>query len=374
MAFFPALSLALLAAACAAQRNPRPVIGILSMPNTAYAKSHGYSQFPASYTKFLEAGGARVVPIPYDLAPAPLAALLASLNGALFTGGAAAFYSPQGELTPFAATAQAIFNASVAAAAAGEVWPLWGTCLGFELISVLAGGQAVLTPGWDSENYTATVAWAPEAASSRLWASADARAAFADAPLAFNAHTQGVAPAAFAAAPGLAGRFTALGTSVDRRGVPFVATMEGKPPLAIYATQWHPEKAVFEWPEDWTEYIPVRALALARAASRAATHPLTPPPTPTHPGPGARSTTSAQSRTAWAPLHFLWSRRARTAAPSPAPRRWTLRSSTTTRPCTASRRSLRPFTFSRSSSSSSSSERDWPAIDFPAPARRITYL
>lgn len=256
--------------AAAAQRNPRPVIGILSLPNTDYARAHGFSQFPSSYVKFLEAGGARVVPIPYDIAPAPLATLLASLNGALFTGGAADFFTPQGALTPFAATAQAIFNASVSAATAGEVWPLWGTCLGFELIAVLAGGQGVLSPGWDSENLTATVAWAPAAQASRLWASADARAAFAAAPIAFNAHTQGVAPSAFAAAPGLAGRFTALGTSLDRSGRPFVATMEGKAPLAIYATQWHPEKAVFEWPDDWLEYIPHSLSAVTHSLGAAA--------------------------------------------------------------------------------------------------------
>lgn len=49
----------------------------------------------------------------------------------------AAFFTKAGDLTQYATTAQAIFQESVNAAASGETWPLWGTCLGFELINVL---------------------------------------------------------------------------------------------------------------------------------------------------------------------------------------------------------------------------------------------
>jgi gamma-glutamyl hydrolase len=276
--FFALLACAL--ALAGSQPNPRPVIGILSLPNDEWP-SNGRSQFPASYVKFLEAGGSRVVPIPFDLSPAALSTLLSQLNGALFTGGAAAFTTPSGALSQYARTASAIFNESVAAAGAGETWPLWGTCLGFELISFLAAeGSSVLTTGWASENLTAVVDWAPQAAASRLWSSDATRAVFATQRIAFNAHTQGVAPEAFAAAPALASRFTALGTSVDRTGKAFVSTMEGKA-LPIYATQWHPEKALFEWPEDWTEYIPVECATASCTVPHSAT--LDPSPIPAHP-------------------------------------------------------------------------------------------
>ena len=58
---------------------------------------------------------------------------------ALFTGGGADFVFKNGSLTPFTQTAALIFNESVSAAANGEVWPLWGTCLGFELIRWATG-------------------------------------------------------------------------------------------------------------------------------------------------------------------------------------------------------------------------------------------
>lgn len=229
----------------------RPIVGILSMPNTAYSKSLGASFFPASYVKFLESGGARVVPIPYDLPSAQLATLLSQINGALFTGGASAFWSGDG-LSPYAATAQAIFKEVTTAAAAGETWPLWGTCLGFELINVLGSGlnQSVLTSGWDSENLTETTTFTAAAGSSRLWGSSApataAAAAFASLPIAMNAHTMGVSPEDFAGSAPLAAAFDVLATGEDRAGKTFVASIEGKT-LPIYATQFHAEKAMYEW-------------------------------------------------------------------------------------------------------------------------------
>lgn len=239
-------------AALASALNTRPIIGILSMPSS-YSKYPDQSFFPASYVKFLEQAGARVVPIPFDLSASALSALLASLNGALFTGGAAAFFSSGSHApTAYATTAQRIYNEVESAAANGETFPLWGTCLGHELIGVLAAGldyaTSPLSGGFDSENLTAPVAWTADAAGSRLWGPApDVRAAFAaGGGIAYNAHTQGFTPADFDASAPLAAAFTVLGTSVDRAGKEFVASMEGKT-LPVYTSQWHPEKANFEW-------------------------------------------------------------------------------------------------------------------------------
>ena len=136
----------------------------------------------------------------------------------------------------------------VSAAASGESWPLWGTCLGHELISILGSqlNDTILTPGWDSENLTETVSWLPAAGASRLWGSgnsdaAAAAASYAALPIAMNAHTMGVSPEDFAGSAPLSAAFDVLGTGVDRAGKVFVASMEGKS-LPIYTTQFHPEK------------------------------------------------------------------------------------------------------------------------------------
>lgn len=238
------------AMAVAAAVNERPIIGILSMPSS-YSAYKGTSNFPASYVKFLEQGGARVVPIPYDLPQNELSALLKNINGALFTGGAASFFSSSAPHAPtmYAQTAAAIYAESIAAANAGETWPLWGTCLGHELIGVIAAGldyaTSPLSGGFDSENLTVPVAWTSAAASSRLWGPVpDVRTSF-ESSIAYNAHTQGFTPADFAGNANLSAAFTVLGTSQDRAGKTFVASMEAKN-APIFTTQWHPEKAAYE--------------------------------------------------------------------------------------------------------------------------------
>src|SRR5688500_15840478 len=69
---------------------------------------------------------------------------------------------------------------------------------------------------------------------------------FATQPVTMNNHQHGISPANFAAAPGLAERFTVLSTNVDRAGLPFVSSMEGKDGLPVGGTQYHPEKVQFE--------------------------------------------------------------------------------------------------------------------------------
>jgi len=59
------------------------------------------------------------------LSPARAASLLSKLNGVLFPGGGADL----SEGSQFIAAASLAFNTSVAAALAGETFPVWGTCL-----------------------------------------------------------------------------------------------------------------------------------------------------------------------------------------------------------------------------------------------------
>jgi len=248
-----AAALAVAAAAAAApppQVNNRPIVAILTLPVDLPDNPPGTtSYFPASYVKFVEAAGARVVPLRYDAPPSATAALLSRVNGVVFTGGAAAFFRADGELSQYGATAKAAFDATVAAAAAGEWFPLHGTCLGFELVMTLAANNAsVLSHKFDSENLLLPLELTPDAAASRLFAGAppSVLATLGGAPSTANMHTSAVTPADFAANPGVATRFRVLSTNVDRGGRRFVSTAEA-PDMPVTATQWHPEKATWEW-------------------------------------------------------------------------------------------------------------------------------
>ena len=43
--------------------NMRPIIGILTQPSPSELMQFGNSYIPASYVKYVESGGARVVPV-----------------------------------------------------------------------------------------------------------------------------------------------------------------------------------------------------------------------------------------------------------------------------------------------------------------------
>jgi len=77
--------------------NNRPIIGILTQPgNGGYGDvaedlQNKTQYIAASYVKFVESGGARVVPIFYNSTKDQLDQLFDSINGILLPGGGADF-------------------------------------------------------------------------------------------------------------------------------------------------------------------------------------------------------------------------------------------------------------------------------------------
>lgn len=67
----------------------------------------------------------------------------------LFPGGGANVFN-----SPYERTGKILFNLAVKANDVGDVFPIWGTCLGFQFLSVLGtGGENVISPV-DGENYS----------------------------------------------------------------------------------------------------------------------------------------------------------------------------------------------------------------------------
>lgn len=65
-------------------------------------------------------------------------------------------------------------------------------------------------------------------------------------PLTENSHRSGISPQSYAPGTRLSKFFTVLSTNVDPKGKEFISSIEGIQ-YPVYATQWHPEKAMFEW-------------------------------------------------------------------------------------------------------------------------------
>jgi len=194
-----------------------------------------------------------VVPLPYTTPLNELKTILSSINGALFTGGAASFFNPDGTLTTYAKAAETIYQEVVNAAKNNEIFPLWGTCLGHELLLTLASNnnQSVLTNGFDSENVSWPLIPQPDTRStSRLWSPLsvpdDAWTIFTTENVTMNSHQAGVTPENFQGSKALMDTLKILAIGYDREGKAFVSSTEGIT-LPLYSTQFHPEKPVFEW-------------------------------------------------------------------------------------------------------------------------------
>jgi len=248
-------ALAPAAAAPASVLNDRPIVGVLSQPlgveaaevGAASSNATRQTYIAASYVKFLEQAGARVVPVHYDASEAELTALFGSINGLLLPGGG----SDLKNTTRLHRAGKTLYDLAVKANDAGDFFPLWGTCMGFQFMALLTTEDpTILCHGcFDSDGDPLPLVFAePAASQSGLFAAMtpQLKHQLATENLTENSHHAGIAPATFTSNTKLASFYDVLSTNVDYAGLPFVSTMEAKNyPFA--ATQWHPEKNNFEW-------------------------------------------------------------------------------------------------------------------------------
>lgn len=239
-------------------KNSWPVIGVFAQPSTSTAGNCGGNcqYIAASYVKYLEASGARVVPINYYSTNDELDAHFANLNGFFFTGGGSVF----------PAAAQYTFDKVISANKNKDFTPLWGTCMGFQWLLIAGSGDAnVLDPPFgkgqmDSYNLSIPLDFTKQSSSSRIFGSApaDVLNILKTQPVTMNNHHYGIYPAHFQATPKLTSLYNILSTNKDRAGVEFVSTIEAFH-YPIYGTQWHPEKNPYEWGKDSNGY-PLEAI------------------------------------------------------------------------------------------------------------------
>ncbi|KAH9723326.1 gamma-glutamyl hydrolase 2 [Citrus sinensis] len=138
--------------------NNRPVIGILSHPGDGASgrlnNSKNASYIAASYVKFVESAGARVIPLIYNEPEEILFEKLKLVNGVLLTGG----WAKKGL---YFQIVEKIFKKILEKNDAGEYFPLYAICLGFELISMIISKVYVSTV--QAYNYPFTgFQWHPE--------------------------------------------------------------------------------------------------------------------------------------------------------------------------------------------------------------------
>jgi predicted alpha/beta superfamily hydrolase len=225
--------------------NLRPIIGILTQPWND--PDNGTSYLVADYVKWVESAGARAAVVPFNASAAELEFLFQGLNGLIYTGGGQSLAFD----TPYFQTSYWFFQRALQSAAEGDPFPLWGTCQGFQLLSIMSAyNLSVLEGGFDSENLPLSLDFAVARDQSRIFSSLPPQVydILASENVTMNLHQFGVTPATYASNPKLSTFWTVVSTNADRKGRAFVSTVEAADAaIPFFAVQWHPERNQFEW-------------------------------------------------------------------------------------------------------------------------------
>jgi len=243
------LLLAALALVNAFDRQNRPIIGVLTQPSSDSIIQFGPTYIAASYVKYLEGAGARVVPIYYNESQKYLNDTFNSVNGILFPGG-----SSDINKTQLFYAAQYLVELTKQAASKGVYVPLFGHCMGFELLVSIVGQTVDVLSPFDAENITLPLLFTSNYKTSEM---------FKDAPneilsilagkkgqnVTMNNHQWGLSPTTYNSNKNLNSFFSILSTNYDMKGVEFISTIEAFH-YPIFGIQWHAEKPEYEWNPD----------------------------------------------------------------------------------------------------------------------------
>lgn len=226
--------------------NFRPVIGILSHPGDGASgrlcNATNASYIAASYVKFVESAGARVIPLIYNEPKEVLFNKLNLVNGVLFTGG----WAKSGL---YYEIAKEIFKKILEKNDAGDHFPLYSICLGFELLTMIISKDKKILEEFNATDQASTLQFMentsiegtvfqrfPPFLLNKL--STDC--------LVMQNHRYGISPERLQQNTDLSSFFKILTTSTDEDDKVYVSTVQAHS-YPVTAFQWHPEKNAFEW-------------------------------------------------------------------------------------------------------------------------------
>mmetsp|Transcript_2300 Transcript_2300/g.3171 ORF Transcript_2300/g.3171 Transcript_2300/m.3171 type:complete len:336 (-) Transcript_2300:829-1836(-) len=217
----------------------RPIVGVFTRIN-----EEGEHYIAASYIKWLESAGMRAIPIhSEDTRGEDLRDMFGQINGVLFPGGAG---------RTGLQVARNLWEMANELNEQGSHFPIWGTCLGFEIMIELASsrGPSSLQRDFHANDVSLLLEFTKYGIeNSSMFADADIREITSEQKVAYNHHQMGIEPEHFMADEGIRDLFEVTSISHDLNGRPFVSSMEARDTTMYpyYAVQWHPEKNNFEF-------------------------------------------------------------------------------------------------------------------------------
>lgn len=232
-----------------ADRNDEPIIGVLAQ-EVFSPKPNQTAYIAASYVKFLEAAGARVVPVMINQTLEEYKTLFSSINGILYPGGGVSIIS-----SGYQRAAKIFLELAIEANKKGDYFPVWGTCLGFEQLMYLTSGKTQLS-STNTSGVALPLNFTQEVKGSRMFKAfpPDLLSALSSEPLTENSHHWSLATLTYSTDDDLRRFYKVLSTNTDGN-IEFVSTVEAYD-YPVYGTQWHPEKNAFEWSRPYIPHSP----------------------------------------------------------------------------------------------------------------------
>ncbi|KAK1558018.1 hypothetical protein QYE76_071993, partial [Lolium multiflorum] len=167
---------------------------------------------------------------------------LSLVNGVLFTGGSV-------KKGLYFETIKKVFQYVLEKNDAGIHFPLFAQCLGFELVSMIVSEDNNILESFHASDQASTLQF-PNYSS--LKGSVferfhpDLIKKLSTSCLVMQNHKYGISPKRLRENGALSSFFRILTTSPDENGEVYVSTVDAQK-YPITCTQWHPEKAIFEW-------------------------------------------------------------------------------------------------------------------------------
>ena len=204
----------------------QPIIGIVSQPldesfldDPRFAGSDSYMM--SAYVKFMEASGARVIPLIWNEPDEIWGEKLSKINGVLFPGGDSDYLE----------YGRKIMDRLIQYNDEGNYFPAWGTCLGFENMLIWASdrGRDILEV-YNAHAVSLTLDFVVDPVFTKMFSpmgqGLDAWK-FYRAPMTLNSHTYSANPESFVTDISLSEFYKLTSVSYEpSTGKPFAATIE----------------------------------------------------------------------------------------------------------------------------------------------------
>ena len=237
--------------------SKKPVIGMYGLvePISDYNK-YTKEAIDGGFVRWMEASGAEIVVIHIWYSHEQITSLLNQINGVLFSAG------PRRPLKldePWEQNAKFVFDY-----AKNNGIPIWGTCLGMQMITVfMSDGGKNFMEKYDNIGLK-NVELTKEAKDSKMLSlfKKNDLDNLKNSKTSYHIHKHGISPEVFFSNKNLVDNYDILGYGYDSNGKKFVNIIESKKGKKhkVFGTQFHPEKNPFERGNWFKEKNPMDAL------------------------------------------------------------------------------------------------------------------